>query len=259
MALRLVVHAFQTIFGNLRQALVLSAGPFVILLILNVLVARQLPDGPMNMPTGGDFLTVLLFFVVSLALTAYVAAGWHRYVLLEEQPQVFTAPAAERTLSYAGKSILLGLWLLIFIIPVMLALGAVAMIFLGPDRTMIGTGAPGYGLGDLIFELILGTVIGGIALTYALVLPASALGQQMTFRQSREATSPLRTDLFIASFTIVMLGVLANLVFSTLFGLGLGIIATVFSVAVQWFTTMVGISILTTLYGHLVEGRALPN
>ena len=39
----------------------------------------------------------------------------------------------------------------------------------------------------------------------------------------------------------------------------LPIIGFALDIALQWTVLMLGVSILTTFYGHLIEGRDLPN
>ena len=58
------------------------------------------------------------------------------------------------------------------------------------------------------------------------------------------------------SIIVIVLSFGVNLIVSTLFS-SIPIIAGILQFVVQWTSMMVGISILTTIYGHVVEGRPL--
>lgn len=258
MAFRLFIHAFQTIFGNLREALLISVIPFGIYYALVLLLGGPMDIGMSQVPSGSQVAVGILLLILFVAVFGFVAVSWHRFVLLEEEPRFSGSPAMSRILPYIGNSVLVALWLMLFLVPIMLVIGAVAAPLLGSDE-MIGTGAPNYGLGDLLFEIIIGTLFGTLGFMYSLVLPATALNKGMTFKESRLASMKLGlVTLATVAFFVVAFNVVTNY-----FGVHLisglsGILATILSLAIQWISMMLGISILTTLYGHLVEGRDLP-
>jgi hypothetical protein len=71
-----------------------------------------------------------------------------------------------------------------------------------------------------------------------------------------EITSEHSRDILMMSVVIIVLNSVMSMGVATLFG-GLPLVAFILRIIVQWTTMMVGISVLTTLYGHIVEGRSL--
>jgi hypothetical protein len=71
-----------------------------------------------------------------------------------------------------------------------------------------------------------------------------------------EITSEHSRDILMMSVVIIVLNSVMLMGVATLFG-GLPLVAFILRIIVQWTTMMVGISVLTTLYGHIVEGRSL--
>jgi len=60
------------------------------------------------------------------------------------------------------------------------------------------------------------------------------------------------------SFLIALFNVVVSFAVYQITAFGGGVFGSLLNTASQWITMMVGVSILTTLYGHLVEGRELP-
>ncbi len=252
MALRLFIHAFQTIFGNFKQARKLSVLPLFGALLLLTFAAYFAGQ------SGSGLLTFILIAAAGLVFVfvlGFVACGWHRYILLEEEPRL-NGPASDRAFPYVGKSILLTLWVVLLCIPILIVMGLVGFSLLGADGA-IGSGATDYGMEDAVFEIVFGAAFGAIFLMYALVLPASALETPMTFKESRQYTMSIGWNIVGVAVLIAAFNAVVGFVATFLFGSG-SIMGFVVGLAVQWLSLMVGISILTTLYGHLVEGRDLP-
>ena len=156
---------------------------------------------------------------------------------------------------YSGKSILLGLWLALFLIPILVIVGFIFAAVVG-ESFALGSISVNYGPKDMLFEIVVGAIGGTIAFMYSLILPASAVNQSMTFKASRLAAMKLGGNLFLVALPMAAFNALANYVVNVISGGTTGIL--LISLAIQWLVLMVGISILTTLYGHLVEGRDLP-
>ena len=56
---------------------------------------------------------------------------------------------------------------------------------------------------------------------------------------------------------LMILGSLALQIPTMLSGDPNSLLSLVYSIVVGWFATMIGISLLTTVYGHCVEGRGV--
>ncbi len=185
--------------------------------------------------------------VALLALPAYVAAllwlavQWHRYVLTGEV-QAGAVPFwhGRRILSYLGRSILLSLVAVPVFFALFVPVGFVSAAF--PDPAVV-----------VAANALAATA--GIAILgrFSPVLPAAALGEPLSLGQAWRATSGATGAILVMS---VLLGLLSAVPL-VLALLGLGVIAAVSNLAFQWLLTVLGVSVMTTLYGHYVEGREL--
>jgi len=252
----LVRHSFVLLFNNFGDALKVSVGPFLILIALVFAVTAmfgvsfgQLVPG-MGDPTqvspeaaGGVFLAVLVVLVATLFVFSWVAVSWHRYVLLEEYPGLLPALSGRPIGAYIGRSLLLALILILLALPVGIILGIFAGLMLSSMVAFV------------IINAVLGTLFGWVWLRLAIVLPGTALGKPIPIGEAWRTSGRMSGAIMQAAFILVVLNLLTGLVFGT--ALGGNIIGDILNLIVTWVTMMVGISMLTTLYGHLIEGRAL--
>lgn len=115
LGLRILLHSVRLLLQNWPAALHISA-PFIALVVvfnllfeggsLNFALTSKLADIP--------WLTYFLGVVAYLIITAWVAVGWHRYVLIEEGGDSFVPEFVPRRLwGYFLQGILLGLILLV--------------------------------------------------------------------------------------------------------------------------------------------------
>ncbi len=250
----IVRHAFQMVFGNLTEAVKVSVGPALILAAVYFGVSRlfDLPGNTFDMLQGQPemaqraFVPVMIILLTYLLVFAWVAVAWHRFVLLEEYPGLLPAFNGRPVLPYLGKTLLVAMVLLLVMIPLLLLVS----LALGP----ILMAAPL--IGGIILGLLIGIVFSYFWLRFAICLPATAVGKPMKIGESWSATAPLSGTIFGVTIIISALNLLASYAAGQLGALS-GVLGMVAEVGVTWVTMMVGVSILTTLYGHLVEGRDL--
>jgi hypothetical protein len=245
-------HGLSMLLRNLGPALRVSVGPFLIAIVAVVallLLASGLGvvglDPATGTVTAAPTVLVLLALVavlVVLVVFSWVAVAWHRYILKEEPPGLLPPFRADLVWPYLGRSVLLALILIVAAIPLSLVLGLVA-------------GSLGSVAAAVVMGLALSLVLGWIGTRLSLVLPARAVDRPMTFGESWAATAPASG----AILAVVLILALLNMVLGTLFTaiLGENLLSAILDLIVQWFTTMLGLSVLTTLYGHLVERRPL--
>lgn len=254
MSLRIFLHSLRQVFGNLGGALQLSG--VLMLVQFGVLLtfgqSLMMDEDTMRqmivqgqMPWGRFVLAAL----VSTVLWLWLVVGWHRYILLNEQPKLVPAFRAERMLGYFGKSILIGL----ILIPLALILG-----FVGGG---IASGVV-HGGGSVLPALILMALLVYIPLAtvgtrLASMLPGAALEPGVPVFSGWEATRGATVTILgvvalSAAFTIIL-----EFVGARLFSSPTSVPALVYELIKQWIVAMVGASILTTLYGHYVEKRPL--
>jgi hypothetical protein len=253
MGVSLFVHSVRLVLGDWRNALKITGLLYLIYAVPALVFALLFPtpvqpEQAMAALGSGGFLG-LITAILAIVAFVWVAVAWHRYVLLDEVPAgQFPEFNSSRLLSYGGYSLLIGLigFVLSFIV------SAVVGIIAIPLLNVVGVFITG--LLALAAVLIVGYRL-------APILPSIAIGKPITLRQAWEATNS-------ANVPIIMLAVLSAVaalvidipafVFAMAGPIG-GFLAVLWTLATGWVKMIVGVSILTTLYGHYIEGRAIPS
>lgn len=242
------------IFNNFGQALRASVGPYVLLIAVSALIGAVAFSGNTNLPAvlsgvvppealTGNFLQLFagLFaiIVVVIFVSAWVAVSWHRFILLEEYSGILPALSGRPIWSYVGRTLLC-----ILVITVLAACGLLLLSLV-----------PGVVLG-VIFALILMAFLSVVWFRIGVSLPAVAVGKPVGMGDAWRATGKLADTIIKVVLLLFVIGMIAGAATTGLYNINvyLGYAVDIF---VQWVTLMVGISILTTLYGHVIEGRPL--
>ena len=245
---KLFARAVRLILDHLDAALRLSLLPYLLVAAATLWLGLSFPDlvgqsgfDPADPPPAGFVMGQLLVLLLNTVVTLWIAVGWHRFVLLAEAPQGWLpALRGSEMLGYFGRSILIGLLIVAVIFAVSLMLA-----------TLIVPIAPG----------LAGPVIGSAALfvgmilfyRLAVVLPAGAIGRSMTFGEAWTATAGHTGTVVVLALLTVGFTLLLQ-VPTLLDGTG-GLVTLVYQVVIGWIGLMLGVGVLTALYGHLVEGR----
>lgn len=90
---------------------VLYAVQVVIGLILGFGMMANAQMGPGAM--GGFGFGALVVLLVAVVTGLWIAVGWHRYVLLNEKPELLPAFRQDRMIAYFIRSLILGLIILL--------------------------------------------------------------------------------------------------------------------------------------------------
>ncbi len=235
--------SISQIFYNLGDAVRLSA-PLWILLFCYPWIFRQL--GSSSSEPNPAMVPVFIGLVLVLFIcTCWVATLWHRFMLLEEHSEsVLPSWRGDLVWSFIKYAIIVGLavWV-IGMIPMLLI-----MLLLGKFITSSI-------LIFIFFSLLMGAFIYYISLRFGLVLPAAALGKPITVGDSLHKTKSANGAIMIASLLLAVFTFAIEFVVE-LTGLN-QITLQISSFVTAWVSMMLGISILTTLYGYLVEDREL--
>jgi hypothetical protein len=261
---KIVRHSFVLLFNNLGNALKVSIGPYLIgialsiaaflaaglpLRVLETLASNpgmtyQIRDAP-----GPFILAVLAVLVLIMFVSAWVAVSWHRFVLLEDYPGIIPAISGRPIWGYLGRVVLLIIILILIAIPTGIVAGLVSAPFVSQNP---GTGA-------LVALLIIGTLVAAflswVWLRLGLILPAAAVGKPMGMGESWSATARISGAIFVAALIMFAISGVVSFLLASVFGEGTA--GTILGLIVNWISVMVGISVLTTLYGHLVEDREM--
>lgn len=271
MAFSMMSHAVRMLWANLGHAARVSVVPLILmyLFIIVVLTFYVMTDetivafieeyarlgglDPSNPPpeiTAPElpgltvmmvFMAVLFFFIV-MAFMAWVAIAWHRFILLEEYPEGwFPTFRWDEIVEYVWKLVLLS-----FVYGLVAFLPLLAIAIIG--------GGAGAGLGGVEFALLLlMPVFMWLSFRLSIVLPSAAVSRRMALGEAWRVTQPHSGTIFW--FGVIYLGVTLGIRLAiALLGIVpvVGVAASIFGI---WFTTILGFSALTTVYGVAVEGR----
>lgn len=247
-AWQLFVHSVRLIVNNFESALRISGVLYLVQAITQIYLFQNmdtevLPDGT-EMPVMAleDSFAFLLLSIFSVVASLWIAVAWHRFVLNEEYPSGWMPRwHGANMLGYLGRSILIGLLITVGCLVISLPLGLMAALlpFLLPAMPVV-------------------IILFGVWVFFRLspVLPAAALGQTVSLRAAWSETAPFAKVILQLS-AIVVAAFLLIMTPSLLAAGTESVIALVYDLAIGWLVTMVGISTLTTVYGHVVEGRGV--
>lgn len=253
MGVNLFMHSVRLVLGDWRNALRVTGLLYLIYalpaLILGLMAPQPKPGASASelaaamgslAPVG--IITTLLLAVVYV----WLAVTWHRYILLNEQPsgQLPTFHRSE-ILAYAGNAILLVL--------IMIAFSIVVGLVLSP-LLLLGV------VGAIIMPIVFLSLALIVDYRLGLVLPSRAIGQRLTFGESWAATKGQSGTILVLAIVSAVAAVVLSIpgmVLAFLPGIG-GILSLIWQIATGWVTLVVGVSILTTLYGVYIEKRSIP-
>lgn len=240
LAFRLLRHSILQVVGNLQPALILSAAPAlaVVAAILLWMSAFAEMRGS-EMSSVAVIVATLILMIVMILSFVSLAASWHRFVLLGERPRILR-PIRQPEWRYLGASIRLALIMMLIAIPIV----AVGVAFMTAFAGNLGA--------LLIINLIFGFAIAIVGLRLGTGLAGVATGAERPLTTGWRATGHVLGTLMMLSLFSQLLQLLLNQAIA-LPGLA-GVVATVI---VMWSTTLLSLSLITTLWGHFVEGRAL--
>lgn len=250
-------HALRQVFGNaaavVRLTLFLSVVP--LLLILGLGVQPYLDGSAQLPPAAWPWPQLILVGIVSMVASLWLAVGWHRFVLLDE-------PAPGITPRWDGSRILAYLWASIITILLMVLIGLVVGLaggmVIGVVAAATASGAPS--TGQVLLFILLGALfilapIIAVFYRVASILPAAAVGRPLGVSEAWRATQ----GAFGAFYVLALMQVILSAVLEQIGGVfptgSIG--ATVWFFLVQWVNLILGLSILTTIYGHYIERREL--
>ena len=257
--LTILLHSFRLVTGNIGMAIRISwwLGPAILIAIILMVALIESDMYPVFVMLA---IALVPFFIWSISLIAVV---WHRYILLAEIPKgIFPYRKGLSIWRYFWHGLGIGLLLILigmvlgFILTVIFSQIAPISLVLLPIITFI--------IMMVIFYRI------------ALILPSVAIDETLSladaFRESRGFT----WDITVMVILVVLANIAINIMIGVIFELpaktdtssfdpnattvltGVSyILYMVISVTFTWFTSILNISILTTLYGYIVERRQI--
>ncbi len=251
---QIFTHSLRQVLGNLEGALRVSLVPYGIQIAASLLLIGKVESlATMQDTDPGTAVLSIFVLLISLFTSLWVAVAWHRYVLLNEHPKgLLPAVRLDRMGAYFLFSLGYGVMLALLALILSMVAGAV-LAMLG--FTDVQGRSSGIG-GVIALALLLYLPLVVVAFRLSAALPGAALDTGRGFMAGWEATKGKTGDLIVLGVLAVGANVLLGFIGAKLFG-ALPILAFGWDAIVGWFVTMVGASILTTLYGHYVQGRPL--
>lgn len=252
-AIRMLVFETGTTLKVVMPAILLVLGSTLasVVLLPDAIAALQAHPEDMVLPSGGELGLLALFGLCALMGYVLMAILWHRHVLLSETDHADDLrPSASIVLSYVWRAILVGLMQLLATIPIVIGTAAIGAV-IGMTAGLGGSAFLG-----LVIGLLASVVFVWIALRLSVVLPAAALGQPMKIFESWRETAPISGPLWgvaalLAAINIGINGLAAMILPEA------AVVSALISACVYMIEGLVFVSVLTTLYGHLVERRTL--
>ena len=242
---RIFKHAFNQVFGNFGAAVRISIPWFAGIVAFIWFAIGFEASIIVGDPSFDVWLLIVAIALPSVGLL-WTIVSWHRFVLLEERSGLVPFPAGRGMLAYFVRLLTLGF--MIFL-PLMILVFIVFFAMSGIDSPL---------LAGFIFVPAMFTAY-YFMFRLAPILPASAIGQQVSILGSFQATKPLSSSIWGLIFVLIGAGFLFNL--------ATGIVEiiledsyvalSVWIAVTQWIVMMVNVSILTTIYGVAIEGRDL--
>ena len=246
---QIFTHSLRQVLNNLPAALRISGVLYLVQVAVSLAFGRAMMSAGMGGMMGGGYgIGALVVMLVSLITGIWIAVAWHRYVLLSEQPTTPVPPfMGERMGSYFIKSLLIGIVLLVMGMVLGMIVGVVAMPLMTHGAGLIAL---------LLFSLLVQVPMIFLGLRMAAALPGTALGTNHPLITGWEATEGEWRPLLQLAIIMALAVWVVQLIGLFVFG-GVTLLAQLWQVVTGWPIMMVGLSILTTLYGHYIEKRPL--
>lgn len=252
MGVDMFVHSVRLVLSDWRNALKITGLLYLIYAVPTLLLGLLFPQPTQPEQAAAAVLSAapagLLTLILAIVAFVWIAVAWHRYILLDEMPAgQFPEFNGQRMTSYGLYSI--GIGILGFLASLVLAaiVGLVTVPLLGV-------------VGGVITSIV--AIAAALIIFYRLapLLPAVAIGKQLTLGQAWEATNGANVPIIILAVLSAIAAVVIDIPAFVLAMAGPigGFLALLWTLATGWVKMLVGVSILTTLYGHYVERRSIP-
>ncbi len=239
-------HAVSMVSDNLMPAIRISL-PWIVLCAVLVGVGAFVFAN--MMVAGAPFIQVLgtlgivMVIVALIVIGSIIAIEWHRYILLDEMPRGYFQ--GWKKLNYRAYT--MQMLKITFFLIVISYFGAVVIVLVTPEAT------------QFLVPVMMGVVLSFVFLRMSIGFAGIALGKRgINPGASWRLSKRFRGVLFVNAVLLTLLNALPEFLRGVLSGpTFLSFIPILLSLAILWFSMMVGVSLLTTLYGHYIEERPI--
>lgn len=233
-------HAVLQVFGNFKMALRLTAPLYAIQSLVVYDFQRRFGAEltELSVQTQGFWFSWFVVIAVTGIVGLWIAVVWHRFILIEET-DVRMVPKfrLDRILAYFGVGLMLAFLLMV---PFAMVLGLAMRWISNPLTALI----------VVLVPLVL------VFYRLSPVLPAAALGEGLKMKDAWESTKSGTGAIFTLALIFTVLGAISSVLIPSLF-LTNPTLTQIILPVFDWLYLLIGVSILTTIYGHYVEGREL--
>jgi hypothetical protein len=239
-------HAMSSVRHNLTMAFRVS-WPWYALIALISLTMQYVTGGNASADRP-DVGTALVMAALILVSSASIAVNWHRYILLDDVPPASMLLRLDPLMwRYLGNLLLIGLLVFLVMIPFSLV------------AALLNAGNAGFAF---VFFVAL-PIAGFLFFRLGVKLPSIALGRtDFSFNDAWAVTKGNGWEIVQLFFLNIAAALLVSLV---IYGIEravgfanaeLGeIVSFILQFLANWFFTIFGITILTSLYGFFVQHR----
>lgn len=242
LAFRLVFHAVRQLLGNPGATLRLSLVPG--LLWLGFAAGPMLLVGtPQLRVQGGGVVPLVAAMLLALALYVAMAVAWHRHILLGEPARLRGAGRGRQILAYLGR---VGM-VLLALIPAM----AAAFLLLS---VAVRSGSQPAWIAAVAFAI--NVMLNALILRLLTVLPGAALRHPRPWGAAWAATKGQASTFLLLGLATTGAQILMPYVIGLMASASVTL-AVLVHAALSWLGALITLSLITTLWGHFVEGRAL--
>lgn len=257
LGIRLFWHAVWMVFTNLVSMVQIFALPLLFSVAVMMAFSAYIGLGPFfffsgqhvrfnNMSAGFVAVFFCAFLVIWVALMNGVV-HWHRYILLGEAPRALMLRLSWRQ---AAKYILGGILIILLLILPFWLLGMVA------GKIAIGFAKDGNLLVAQGIMLALTLFFTAIFLAFSPILPANAIDRNIKISDVLSAMTGTLGTLIVCAIGLLAVEWASDFLVRQLAMLNMKV-AGIVGIVVQMVTAMIGVSLITTIYGHFVEERPL--
>lgn len=257
-----VNHILQSTINNIGFAFHVS-WPWMLALLpfnvgINLYIANEVLLGTV-VTDPAIILLSLLLVVLSTVAFASIAVSWHRYILLDEIPQGWARLRLDGIVfRYIGISLLITL---LFVVGGGLIGGVLGFVI-----AIVGQVVANTTMFSFLAIVLVTLFVWALPTVFRIMitLPATALGRRdysfsKAWNDSRGNFWQLLGVILLIVICFALVGLVAGLAGFLLNRLGFAgmSISLAMQLAINWFSTIVGITMLTSLYGIFHEGRAV--
>ncbi len=265
LGIQIFLHSLRQVTGNIGMAVRVS-GWFVLLVVIGITGIFSMVFSNPTQPSFDGMATLLVFGLLIFFIWggSLIAVVWHRYILLEEVPQ--------GAIPYrSGLNIWTYFWYTFGIAIIMIVVATILSVMLAmlifPDTV----------LKSAILSIIVGSVVVVLFYRLALILPAVAIDSTLSLWDAMQATRSALGPILVLAVVVVVFNTVLSEIAGFLFNgdqantmlrvvndqvvyteiTASSIMYFIAAGAIQWFSLMLSVSILSTLYGYFIEKRGL--